>query len=1080
MKRIEQGEKLKRRYRILKYLIPVISLMLFLTSCTKKEQEEVVTEEPVIEQIDIQTEQDESPALLVIEKITSMPDAQWMVDDTFPGRNDNVSTTLAMNSMDSFKYYSGQGHMYISVGEDITGFKLYINEKEADTSAIEPGGIYDVDLSDIALRGMNTFQISSVLPYDAETKVRVCIPYPEIVNATPKEAGINADTLSLIEDIVKTDIEYGFTSAQMAVIRDGKLIYENAWGKVNSYLPDGSRNTASPDVTTDTLYDLASVTKMFSTNYAVQKLVTDGELDLDSRITEYLGEGFVTETLDVRIDKYERFDPDTQKRWKSKLTVRDILKHQAGFAPSVGYCKPEKKELFSGNDSSEETKQATLLSICKTPLVYEPGTQTMYSDLDFMILGFIVENITGKDLDTYLKDTFAGPMGLSHMTYRPLDNGYSRDDCAATELNGNTRDGTIFFDGIRTDTIQGEVHDELAYYSMAGISGHAGLFSNATDLAKLASVMLTGGYGTNRYFSDDVMDMFTAPKSEKDPNWGLGWWREADHMRTWYFGTQSSSRSFGHQGWTGTLVIIDPERDLVIAYLTNKVNSPLINPKKNPNSFAGSSYTSSTLGFTSQILSIGMDSDEDITGQLMSLLESMVCDSFKLVDQSVMNDESDPRVRNVLSKLAVYKKRAEALSDESYIEKSGELCNRWEQIKKEQAVENEEEEPESEEVILGDERFDEYLPLLEGKKVALFTNHTGIVGDDLNKNEHILDALIDRNINVTAVFSPEHGFRGDADAGASISDSTDEKTGTPILSLYDGKSHYPSKESLEKFDTLVVDMQDVGLRYYTYYISLWYLMDACAEHDKNVIILDRPNPNGFYVDGPVLKSGFESNVGRLPIPVVHGMTWGELARMINGEGWLNAGKDACDLTVVGCKNYSHDIKTEIVIDPSPNIKDMRAVYLYASTCFFENTAVSVGRGTDYPFEIYGSPYLENSGSFDFSFTPQSMSGATDPPFKGQVCYGRDLRDIPLEDITQAGIDLQYLIDAYNGIKQANPDIDFFGTPDKNGHYWIDYLMGTDEVRKLIEQGKSAEEIKAYWQDDVDRFCIERKQYLLYD
>ena len=360
------------------------------------------------------------------------------------------------------------------------------------------------------------------------------------------------------------------------------------------------------------------------------------------------------------------------------------------------------------------------------------------------------------------------------------------------------------------------------------------------------------------------------------------------------------------------------------------------------------------------------------------------------------------------------------------------------------------------EVILGDEQFDKYLPLLEGKRVALFTNHTGIVGDEnsgigetegdttlihvgwnadgeeITYGEHILDALLERDVDVTAVFSPEHGFRGTADAGAGVEDGIDEKTGVPILSLYSGGGHSPSAADLDRFDTLLVDMQEE----------------------------------------------YKSGVGILPIPVVYGMTCGELAQMINGEGWLDAGKDACDLTVIPCGNYTHDTKTMLIKSPSPNIKDMKAVYLYASTCFLENTAVSVGRGTEYPFEIYGSPYLEGVDGFEFSFTPESMSGASDPPFEGEECYGVDLRDIPVEEIWNAGINLEYLISAYNAVREASPETSFWGRPD-GGQYWIDKLSGSDRLRKMIEEGYTAEEIKASWQEELEIFKEERKPYLLY-
>jgi len=408
-------------------------------------------------------------------------------------------------------------------------------------------------------------------------------------------------------------------------------------------------------------------------------------------------------------------------------------------------------------------------------------------------------------------------------------------------------------------------------------------------------------------------------------------------------------------------------------------------------------------------------------------------------------------------------------------------------------------------VVLGDEQFDAYLSLLAGKRVALFSNHSGIVGDrtsgqgdtsatdaslipfgrdvdgnDIAYGEHVLDAMLARGVNVTAIFSPEHGFRGTAGAGEAVSDSVDPATGVPILSLYAENSHYPSAESMDAFDVLVIDLQDVGLRYYTYYISMYYMMDACAGAGKPVVLLDRPNPNGFYVDGPILQEEFMSGVGRLPITVVHGLTLGELARMINGEGWLEAGKDACDLTVIPCQNYTHRDRVPLVRAPSPNLKDMRAVYLYASTCFFENTAMSVGRGTDHPFEIYGSPYLAGADAIDYSFTPVSMPGANEPPFEGRVCQGRQMMDTPLEDIWNAGINLDYLVDAYHAVLEDAPGVDFFGTPDKEGRYWLDKLCGTDAVRKMIVAGESAEAIKASWQADIDAFKEQRRPYLLYE
>jgi len=456
----------------------------------------------------------------------------------------------------------------------------------------------------------------------------------------------------------------------------------------------------------------------------------------------------------------------------------------------------------------------------------------------------------------------------------------------------------------------------------------------------------------------------------------------------------------------------------------------------------------------------------------------------------------------------------------------------------------------AETILLGDERADLYLPLLKGKRVALFSNQTGIVGNriegeqsgdqetdanakdpsktekrqaaadkgtdpadrstadrsgigpadpdssdtgadlipfgkkpdgtDVVYGDHILDVLVRQDVNVTAVFSPEHGFRGTSDAGAHIDDSVDERTGVPVISLYGNRSKRPTEAELDLFDVLVVDIQDVGLRFYTYYISMYHLMDACAAAGKEVVILDRPNPNGFYVDGPILEDGFTSGVGLLPIPVVHGMTLGELAMMINGEGWLYTGPDSCRLTVVPCQNYTHKTLTSLAVRPSPNLKDMRAVYLYASTCLFENTAVSVGRGTDYPFEVYGSPCLQGMETYSFTFTPVSMPGAEAPPFEGQTCCGRDLRQIPLDRILQEKIDLRYLVGAYHAIREARPDISFFGTPDDAGRYWIDKLFGTDRIRHMIEEGYETEEIERSWQEDVETFKKQRQKYLLYE
>ena len=373
-----------------------------------------------------------------------------------------------------------------------------------------------------------------------------------------------------------------------------------------------------------------------------------------------------------------------------------------------------------------------------------------------------------------------------------------------------------------------------------------------------------------------------------------------------------------------------------------------------------------------------------------------------------------------------------------------------------------------ERVILGDEQFEVYMPLLEGQRVAIFSNQTGLVG---NTKTHILDTLIAKGVNVSAIFSPEHGFRDLADDGSHVGDGVEPITGVPILSLYGGAGgHHPTQESMDMFDILIVDIQDVGLRFYTYYITMCHLLDACGEAGKKVVLLDRPNPNGHYVDGPVLDMSLKSGVGHLPIPAVHGLTLGELALMAQGEHWLGAG-NTCDLQVIPCLNYTHQTLYQLPVRPSPNLPNMQSIYLYPSLCPFEGTVVSLGRGTDKPFQQYGHPAME--GHYAYSFTPESVPGATHPPLLGRECFGVDLSQMPKEEIFAGGMDLSYVIDAYTILKAEGQDLGFF-------RRFFDLLMGQSWVREMIETGASADELRARWQPDVEAFKQLRKPYLLYD
>ena len=363
-------------------------------------------------------------------------------------------------------------------------------------------------------------------------------------------------------------------------------------------------------------------------------------------------------------------------------------------------------------------------------------------------------------------------------------------------------------------------------------------------------------------------------------------------------------------------------------------------------------------------------------------------------------------------------------------------------------------------IRVGAEQTDKYIPLLKDRRVALLSNHTGMVG-----NEHVLDLMLRNGINVTTIFSPEHGFRGTADAGEHVKSSVDEKTGIPIASLYDGKKREPRQDVMDNIDVIVVDIQDVGLRYYTYYCTMLDLMNVSVKYGKSFVVLDRPNPNGMYVDGPILDMKYESGVGRLPIPIVHGMTLGELAMMANGEGWLKEGKKA-DLTVIPCENYTHQSRYRLPVPPSPNLPNMRSIYLYASTCFFEGTPVSLGRGTDKPFQIYGHPDMKG---YSFSFTPRSIPGAKNPPQLDKLCYGVDLSNLSDEEIIAKGVNFEYVIDAYRNLNIG----------DKFFTRFFELLTGKAEIREMIKAGKSAEEIKASWKDDVEKFKIQRRPYLLY-
>lgn len=430
-------------------------------------------------------------------------------------------------------------------------------------------------------------------------------------------------------------------------------------------------------------------------------------------------------------------------------------------------------------------------------------------------------------------------------------------------------------------------------------------------------------------------------------------------------------------------------------------------------------------------------------------------------------------------------------------------------------------------IMPGAEAFDEYLGLLDGKRVCLLSNQTGLVlkdgssegrrnavaSPDLSLYTHVVDTLLKKGVNIVCLMSPEHGFRGTADAGEHVASAVDEITGIPVRSLYG--SGMSEEEQMSGFDVMLFDLQDVGARFYTYYVTMVKMMAKCARHNIPFIVLDRPNPVGFYTDGTILDRKYKSGVGGLPIPTIHGMTMGEIARMANGEGWLEfigtedwtPDKDLkCDLTVIKCGNYTHADHYKLPVKPSPNLPNMRSIYLYPSICYFEATRVSLGRGTDAPFQIYGAPEMEGGKSavtkeeYEFTFTPDSTFGAKNPPRKKELCYGVDLRNgLTFAEINEAKIDLSYVIDAYIG-SGAEGDKFFTSFFEREiGKLYVREMIIAEveavraglaakngaepskaELAAAVDAKAIAAKISGSWQEEVEAFKTLRAPYMLYD
>lgn len=361
----------------------------------------------------------------------------------------------------------------------------------------------------------------------------------------------------------------------------------------------------------------------------------------------------------------------------------------------------------------------------------------------------------------------------------------------------------------------------------------------------------------------------------------------------------------------------------------------------------------------------------------------------------------------------------------------------------------------------GADQIELYKKLIQGRSVAIVANQTSVIG-----RTYLVDTLLSLGINIKEIFAPEHGFRDLADAGETIENGKDTQTGIPVTSLY-GKHLKPTSADLDGIDVVIFDIQDVGTRFYTYISTLHYILESCAENHVKCLILDRPDPNGFYFDGNILDTVYKSFVGLDPVPVVHGMTVGEYAGMLNGEGWLRKGVK-CELTVIKCKNYTHATLYNLPVKPSPNLPNQNSIYLYPSLCFFEGTNISLGRGTKYPFQVFGSPDLPDRG---FSFTPESVPGAKNPVLLGVKCYGTDLHDAMQKNLVpKPEINLDWVISAYNDFPQK----DKFFTP------YFDVLAGGPVLREQIQKGMTSEEIHKTWKEGLEKFGKIRQKYLLYN
>lgn len=830
--------------------------------------------------------------------------------------------------------YEGQGRLMISATLPID-IELYINNNLLGMYTLTEEELH-IDIGNYTIDGDNLVDYI----YDDSYEGIITLSHDSpVISDTYTGTDFTVEELAQLDDYINAEIADGFPGAVLLIMQDGEIVKNTAYG--NALLYDGLETLDVPSaMRTDTLFDLASLTKVFATTFAIMKLEDEGILKTSDYVYEYL----------------ENFDTSE----KSSITIEHLLTHTSGFDASYRFYDPDYKY---GEDFYSLEKGKTISLLPSLPLKYPTGTDSIYSDLGFITLGAIVEHVTGMPLDTYVEDYIYKDLNLTNTLYTPLDKGFSSEKIAATERMGNTRDDKYEWPEVRTYTLQGEVHDELAYYAMNGVAGSAGLFSDTYDLAVMSQMLLNGGsYGEHRLFEKETVDKFTA-QSTLNPRYGLGF-DYGDHERNYRrYSMLTSDLSYGKTGWTGTDVLIDPAHHLTVILLTNKRHTPF-----EKGSFLGSDYQ---------------------TGQyapIMTQIYEMLLDT-KSYDYAF--DAPKPTESNTLT-----------------------------------------------DVTLGIDRIDAYDVFFEGKNVGLITNNSG-------KNalgESSIDVLYE-NTNLVALFSPEHGIDGILDAGERYGSTIDASTELPVYSLY-GNTLKPTSQMLDGIDVMTFDIQDVGARFYTYIYTMLNAMDACSENNVDFVVFDRPNPlGGMMIEGSLLEDDFTSFVGMYPLPIRHGLTVGELAMYINDTYDIG-----CELTIIPMENwdrsmYFDDTSLEFVA-PSPNMRTATTAMVYPGTCLIEGTNVSEGRGTTYPFELIGAPFV-NPYILAAELNSYTLKGVTFIPtsfmpdaskYTNELCYGVRIK---IEDKTSfkpvdMGISLIY---AFNRLYKNDFEM----------NNWLNNLVGLDLI-----------------------------------